>query len=139
MTYTVKNQRKRKFPWGVLFALAALLFVLLAVVSVNEIRNGNPGFMTNLWQAPDRNAEDPWLANDPNAIQIPNEVKTVLLLGSDYRPELGYRTDVMLLVGLNTSTNEVHLISFPRDLWVNIPGWVNSASTPPFLTETGSC
>jgi LCP family protein required for cell wall assembly len=28
----------------------------------------------------------------------------------------------MLLVGLNTSTNEVHLISFPRDLWVNIPG-----------------
>lgn len=122
MTYTIKNQRKHKFPWGVLFALAALLFVLLAVVSVNEMRNSNPSFMTNLWQAPDRNAEDPWLANNPNAIQIPNQVKTVLLLGSDYRPELGYRTDVMLLVGLNTSTNEVHLISFPRDLWVNIPG-----------------
>ncbi len=122
MTYTVKNQRKHRFPWGVLFFLAALIFVLLAVLSVNEMRNGNPGFITNLWQSTDSNADDPWLANNPNAIQVPNEVKTILLLGSDYRPELGYRTDVMLLLGLNTRTNEVHLISFPRDMWVNVVG-----------------
>lgn len=121
MTYTVKNQRKHRFPWGILLGLVALIFVLLAVLSVNEMRNGNQGFITNLWQAPDRNADDPWLANNPDAIPVPNEVKTILLLGSDFRPELGYRTDVMLLVGLNTRTNEVHLISFPRDLWVNIP------------------
>ena len=122
MTYTVKNQRKHRFPWGFLLALVALIFVLLAVLSVNEMRKGNPGFLTNLWQAPERNADDPLLADNPEAIAIPNEVKTILLLGSDYRPELGYRTDVMLLVGLNTRTDEVHLISFPRDLWVNVPG-----------------
>lgn len=122
MTYTVKNQRKHRFPWGVLLFLAALFFVFLSVSSVNEIRDGNPGFLTNLWNKPSRNVEDPLLADNPNAIPIPNEVKTVLLLGSDYRPELGYRTDVMLLMGLNTRTNEVHLISFPRDLWVTIPG-----------------
>jgi LCP family protein required for cell wall assembly len=122
MTYTVKNQRKHRFPWGFLLVVAALIFVLLAVLSVNEMRKGNPGFLTNLWQAPERNADDPLLADNPDAIPIPNEVKTILLLGSDYRPELGYRTDVMLLVGLNTRTDEVHLISFPRDLWVNVPG-----------------
>ena len=122
MTYTVKNQRKHRFPWGFLLVVAALIFVLLAVLSVNEMRKGNPGFLTNLWQAPERNADDPLLADNPEAIAIPNEVKTILLLGSDYRPELGYRTDVMLLVGLNTRTDEVHLISFPRDLWVNVPG-----------------
>ena len=122
MTYTVKNQRKHRFPWGFLLVVAALIFVLLAVLSVNEMRKGNPGFLTNLWQAPERNVDDPLLADNPDAIPIPNEVKTILLLGSDYRPELGYRTDVMLLVGLNTRTDEVHLISFPRDLWVNVPG-----------------
>ena len=72
MTYTVKNQRKHRFPWGILLALAALIFVLLAVLSVNEMRNGNQGFITNLWQAPDRNADDPWLANNPDAIPVPN-------------------------------------------------------------------
>lgn len=122
MTYTLKNERKHRFPWGILFLLAALVFILLAVLSVNEMRAGNPGFLTNLWNQADQNADDPYLANNPNAIAIPSEVKTILLLGSDYRPELGYRTDVMLLMGLNTRTNEVHLISFPRDLWVTIPG-----------------
>jgi len=102
--------------------MAALVFIMLAVLSVNEIRNGNPGFLTNLWSDSNQNEDDAWLTNNANAISVPNEVKTILLLGSDYRPELGYRTDVMLLVGLNTRTNEIHLISFPRDLWVNIPG-----------------
>ena len=122
MTYTVKNQRKHRFPWGILLIMAALVFIMLAVLSVNEIRNGNPGFLTNLWSDSNQNEDDAWLTNNANAISVPNEVKTILLLGSDYRPELGYRTDVMLLVGLNTRTNEIHLISFPRDLWVNIPG-----------------
>ncbi len=27
----------------------------------------------------------------------------------------------MLLVAMNTKTSEFHLLSFPRDLWVNIP------------------
>lgn len=121
MTYTVKNQRKHRFPWGILLGLTALIFVLLSVLSVNEMRSGNPGFITNLWHTPNRNADDPFLANNADAIPVPNEVQTILLLGSDFRPELGYRTDVMLLLGLNTRTNEVHLISFPRDLWVNIP------------------
>jgi len=47
----------------------------------------------------------------------------ILLLGSDFRPGAGYRTDVMLLVVLNPRKGKASVISFPRDLYVNIPGW----------------
>jgi LCP family protein required for cell wall assembly len=47
----------------------------------------------------------------------------ILLLGSDWRPGAGYRTDVMLLVILNPNRNTASVISFPRDLYVSIPGW----------------
>ncbi len=47
-----------------------------------------------------------------------------LLLGSDQRPnEVGMRTDAIMLVIVNKSTNAVSVISFPRDLIVTIPGW----------------
>ncbi|MBW8010827.1 MAG: LytR family transcriptional regulator [Chloroflexi bacterium] len=48
----------------------------------------------------------------------------ILLMGSDQRPyEGGFRTDVLLLATLNTNLGTVSLTSFPRDLFVYIPGW----------------
>jgi polyisoprenyl-teichoic acid--peptidoglycan teichoic acid transferase len=48
----------------------------------------------------------------------------ILVLGSDKRPyEGGFRTDAMLLVTLNPSLGKVNVTSFPRDLYVYIPGW----------------
>ncbi len=44
------------------------------------------------------------------------------MLGSDWRPNSGYRTDVILLVSLDKIHEEISIISFPRDLWVRIPG-----------------
>jgi len=43
----------------------------------------------------------------------------VMLLGIDRRSrsELGYRTDIMILVTVNPETNNVVLSSLPRDLW----------------------
>ncbi len=46
----------------------------------------------------------------------------VLVMGSDYRPSSGYRTDVMMLVSINPKQGNVSVVSFPRDLWVTIPG-----------------
>ncbi len=47
----------------------------------------------------------------------------ILLLGSDWRTSgSGFRTDVILLLSLNSKTGSAILISFPRDLYVNIPG-----------------
>ncbi len=46
----------------------------------------------------------------------------ILVLGSDWRPGAGYRTDVILLVSLNPKLGTASLVSFPRDLYVDIPG-----------------
>lgn len=47
----------------------------------------------------------------------------ILVLGSDQRQSADFRTDVIVLVSLNPATGRVALISFPRDLYVEIPYW----------------
>lgn len=44
-----------------------------------------------------------------------------LLLGSDLRPGSSYRTDTIMVAAIRPRDGQVSLISFPRDLWVNIP------------------
>jgi LCP family protein required for cell wall assembly len=45
-----------------------------------------------------------------------------LVLGSDFRPSKGYRTDVVMLLTVDTRKHTVSAVSFPRDLYVYIPG-----------------
>lgn len=48
----------------------------------------------------------------------------ILLLGSDQRPnDGGFRTDTIQLVTINTDMGTVNITSFPRDLYVYIPGY----------------
>jgi len=48
---------------------------------------------------------------------------TILLLGSDKRPgDSGFRTDTIILLVLNPQQGTASLLSFPRDLYVHIPG-----------------
>src|SRR3990172_4862341 len=48
----------------------------------------------------------------------------IVLMGSDRRPGDGaWRTDVLILASIDTSVPSVTMLSFPRDLWVYIPGW----------------
>lgn len=46
----------------------------------------------------------------------------ILLLGSDWRANSGYRTDVIMLISVYTKEEKISIVSFPRDLWVTIPG-----------------
>jgi polyisoprenyl-teichoic acid--peptidoglycan teichoic acid transferase len=47
----------------------------------------------------------------------------ILLLGSDQRPEDGsFRTDVIILLVLDPDQMTLSAVSFPRDLWVQVPG-----------------
>jgi LCP family protein required for cell wall assembly len=122
MEYSTRNESKRRFPLGWILLFISLALVILAGLSINKIRNGQPGFMTNLWEAETNPEPDAYLDGNALALPVPGYVKTVMLLGSDYQPTIGFRTDVMLLVAMNTKTSEFHLLSFPRDLWVSIPG-----------------
>lgn len=55
--------------------------------------------------------------------QKPEGQVNILLLGSDSRPDGGgFRTDVIVWVSLNPQDQYVSAISFPRDLFVQIPG-----------------
>lgn len=55
---------------------------------------------------------------------LPENTFNVLLLGSDARPNTGgYRTDTMVLLSIDPSDMTATMISFPRDLYVYLPGW----------------
>lgn len=83
---------------------------------------------------------EPDLANIPGVPtpirinqELPEGLVNFLVLGNDWRPSSGFRTDVILLVSINKSKGTVSVVSFPRDLYVTIPGWgtdrINTAFT----------
>ncbi len=47
----------------------------------------------------------------------------ILLLGFDNWSRLPGRTDAIILAAFHHETADIGLISIPRDLWVDIPGW----------------
>ena len=54
----------------------------------------------------------------------PKDQINILLLGSDIRPNTtSFRTDTIILLTINKELGTVNLSSFPRDLYVYIPGW----------------
>lgn len=52
----------------------------------------------------------------------PQNILKILVLGSDQRQDAGFRTDVMVFVVVNMDTGAISMTSFPRDLYVDIPG-----------------
>jgi len=56
------------------------------------------------------------------SLKIPEGQINILILGSDYRPGRGFRTDVIMLLTLNPKVGTASLTSFPRDLYITIPG-----------------
>ncbi len=53
----------------------------------------------------------------------PDGQVNILLLGSDQRPDdYGFRTDTIQLLTINPQEGSVKLTSFPRDLYIYIPG-----------------
>src|SRR5215212_644158 len=60
----------------------------------------------------------------PTPIPELDGAKNILLIGTDARPgEDISRTDTLVLVRLDPRNNRVSMLSFPRDLYVQIPGY----------------
>ena len=55
---------------------------------------------------------------------LPGQPKNILLIGSDTRPSEGDRgrSDSLILVRMDPNRDLISMLSFPRDLWVDIPG-----------------
>ena len=127
-----------------------LFFLIFSIVSMTgcsvvEILNGNPNNdyevrlladldpSTNTQPTPflpnttSINLEKTPLVITESKIPVSEAIKpegqiNILLLGSDWRANSGYRTDVIMLISIYTKEEKVSIVSFPRDLWVTIPG-----------------
>ena len=111
--------------------LLSFLFVIF-VMSIGMIYLGSTVFRSQLpfFQLIDSKSEDSVIIGPeptPNKGVIDfdagQSVSLYMVLGSDYRPQSGFRTDVILLVALDKNSGKMSFISFPRDLWVTIPGY----------------
>lgn len=120
----------RKFSCGQLFLLSILLVIFL--VSVTMIFLGATVFRSQLpfFQLVDGSEISTVVAGPKPAtfpgvmdLEVPLTTRLFLVMGTDFRPEAGFRTDVIMLVALDTLSGKVSLVSFPRDLWVTIPGY----------------
>ncbi len=69
----------------------------------------------------------------PEPLKKPEGQVNILLMGSDIRPDDGgFRTDVIMWVSLNPNEGFVSVISFPRDLYVSVPGRGHERINNPF-------
>ncbi len=100
---------------GIAFGL-----VLCAIIIVCGAIIAQSIFGTGPAPAADANPVKPAAVVLPTA--IPGKPVKILLLGSDHRPgDAGYRTAVIMLVQIDPATQDVSVVSFPRDLWVELP------------------
>jgi LCP family protein required for cell wall assembly len=75
--------------------------------------------------------------------ELPENQVNIIMLGADDFGSGNFRTDVIMLLSINPKHQTASLISFPRDLYVTIPGyWSNRINTVwqlggfPLLQET---
>lgn len=92
-----------------------------------QVGIATPNFYGNVWE----DFPEPIIYPIATSIPLPvgmlaqpeNQI-TILLLGSDIRPnDTHFRTDTIILLTLNKELGTANLTSFPRDLYVYIPGW----------------
>jgi LCP family protein required for cell wall assembly len=118
--------------WSQIFTLAVCGLVL--IIDLLLIHAAGTVFRSQIpfFQLADRQDENvvgmevgPEPAAFPGVVDLTPSPATRLymILGSDFRPESGYRTDVIMLVAVDSLSGKVSLVSFPRDLWVTIPGY----------------
>lgn len=73
---------------------------------------------------PTKTPDEPPKETEPPLTFALEDRLNLLLLGSDQRPyEWGFRTDTIILVSLDPIKGTASLVSFPRDLYLTIPGW----------------
>ncbi len=121
---------------GMVAASATSVVILPTAVPNFAVQSVDPGFAQPTLDPANLGIE-PWNGT---------ERFTILLMGWDRRPgdppDAAYRTDTMMLASLDPVTNRIGILSIPRDLYVNIPGYnqlqrVNSAYVLGELRQPG--
>jgi LCP family protein required for cell wall assembly len=143
----------------VLLSVFAFLALTTAIIAFFFVRNLiNTWSLTQLPGAPELTA--PLATLEPGMTALPTELQgvdlqpqggptsepwdgasrvNILIMGLDYRDWLGGdipRTDTMILFTLDPVSMTAGMLSIPRDMWVNVPGFdYNKINTAFFLGE----
>ena len=126
-TYTRYTAGGRRAAPGGLWLRVTKVFVLALVVFAAASAGALTGFLQRTAAQVGRNDPAEVQAARPQlAAAKPGKPLTILILGSDRRagqPYLGARSDTLLLVRLDPRSGSISMLSVPRDLMVDIPGY----------------
>ncbi|MGM0827823.1 MAG: LCP family protein [Bacillota bacterium] len=109
-----RKSKKKKRGRKVILVLLLLIFSLLGYAAFQ--------FYSGYKMAGDDKLQEDYSFN---GVKDKNGMVNVLLLGVDSRGEEKSRTDTMMLAQIDPKTNETRLVSFMRDIYVEIPGYQN--------------
>lgn len=112
-------KRRRRWPWvvggiGALVVIAALAVAGYGYWYVQDT-------VSTMTHSSNKKQQE---AQDGLAIATANEPITALIIGEDHRAgESGGRSDTMMMVRVDPRTKTISMLSFPRDLVVDVPGY----------------
>ena len=145
---------------GILLALGGFFFVrgLVTCWKMTPLAGSAPSNCGTVSGNPDEFTLNEQGTPVPNATALPAPVVvpesdlppawdgasriTVLIIGLDYRDwvagEGAPRSDTMILLTIDPLTKTAGMLSIPRDMWVNIPGFENSRINTAYSLGEGS-
>ncbi|MFB4313760.1 LCP family protein [Actinomadura sp. 21ATH] len=144
------GERPRKRRWPRILAAVGVFLLLVVIGTVGLVWQRQSSYNGNIDRLP--SAMPTGKRPGPNSSGTQNW----LLVGSDTRAEVGttgegarvwkpggQRSDTIMLLHLPADRSKAYVVSFPRDSWVQIPGYgpqkINAAFSfggPPLLIET---
>jgi LCP family protein required for cell wall assembly len=121
-----RNRRRTRLALGILVGIAILLAVAI-IAATSYVASVSNSVSENLQRSEELPAEtptDPAEAPRPAKSPAKNAAVNYVLMGSDSRSgdSSQGRSDVLMVLHLSVDRKSAALISFPRDLYVSIPG-----------------
>ena len=116
------GRARRRIRWGriAIVTVAVLFATAAAAVGYFGVKLNN-----SVSSIARNSALLPTGSRPPSAIPTANQTYTaqnILLIGSDSRGTDQGRSDTFIILHVSADRKSVYLVSFPRDMWVTIPG-----------------
>jgi LCP family protein required for cell wall assembly len=122
-------RRARRRIWPLVLITVAVALVLAMGAAAAYLFSIDRSLTTNLTRGVDLPTDDPSAPpGEARPTKEPQETGTLnyVLLGSDSRDPGNAgngRSDTIMIVHLNKKRNQAYIVSFPRDMYVTIPGY----------------
>ena len=109
--------------WGriAIITVAVLFATLVAAVGYFGVKLNNS--VTSISRAPSALPTGSRPSSASNTANTTYTATNILLIGSDSRGSDTGRSDSFIVLHISADRKSVYLISFPRDMWVSIPGY----------------